>query len=438
MDDSEVLIAYAKVATGTPVSLTSEQLFASDVNCDATIDALDASDILMYYAYIATGGSGSFEKFMGITPTVETWQTAYSKQLEAYKNSSDYDATEKMGSMYDLFDINGDYIPELFISDGEYHSAYCRVYSYIDSECVRILDDNYAYGELLVAPTESIIAHYSSDGGYNNLYINKFDGKTDVRSDVFIDNSANAPHETVEYKYNDSSISASDYVNAYNNYCIFNYYTVGRQFSFNNGISADILSENYKMSNPESYHLTELAENQNDDAYNYPQYAETLNAISYGLDNGWSSDDYYNNNLSSYYGAQETKNIEYSLYDLNNDNVPELFIYTTQIHMVDGQPTEPFTKLVEVYAISQNKAVQLCSTSSEDLTYSLCENNCIKETSYGGNSDYKFYKYSGGNSLEFIERVFYNGANILHYDSENVISELSKDEADAIMNKYIS
>lgn len=161
--------------------------------------------------------------------------------------------------MYDLFDINGDYIPELFISDGGFHVSYCHVYSFIDSECVKILDDNFAYGTLYAVPEKNLIIHYSTQMGYSSLYVNKFNGKEALCIDTFNDNIMNADYETVYYKRNNTEVTAYEYISAYNSYIRNNTYSVGRQFNFND-ISAINIADNYKNSSHDVYNITPLPE----------------------------------------------------------------------------------------------------------------------------------------------------------------------------------
>ncbi len=64
-DASNVLAAYALIATGGDSPFTDEQMKAADVNKDGAVDSSDASSILAYYAYTATGGTGTLEEFLG-------------------------------------------------------------------------------------------------------------------------------------------------------------------------------------------------------------------------------------------------------------------------------------------------------------------------------------------------------------------------------------
>lgn len=60
-DASEVLLEYAKTATGAEPSLSK---YVADVNGDGRVDSSDATLILAYYAENAVGGEKSFEDFI--------------------------------------------------------------------------------------------------------------------------------------------------------------------------------------------------------------------------------------------------------------------------------------------------------------------------------------------------------------------------------------
>lgn len=64
MDASLVLTHYALIATGRVSPLNDTQKMSADINGDSHADALDASGILSYYAYTATGGKDTLDVFM--------------------------------------------------------------------------------------------------------------------------------------------------------------------------------------------------------------------------------------------------------------------------------------------------------------------------------------------------------------------------------------
>lgn len=65
-DATIVLVAYAKVSTGSEDGLTEKQRKAADVNADGKVDAKDASSILAYYAMASTasGDVPSLKEYM--------------------------------------------------------------------------------------------------------------------------------------------------------------------------------------------------------------------------------------------------------------------------------------------------------------------------------------------------------------------------------------
>ena len=57
VDASEILSAYANIATSRPVGLSDEALAAADVNGDRSVNAVDASNVLSFYAYQSTSNA---------------------------------------------------------------------------------------------------------------------------------------------------------------------------------------------------------------------------------------------------------------------------------------------------------------------------------------------------------------------------------------------
>lgn len=54
VDASDVLAYYARISTNQEGGYTDKQILAADVTHDGSINAVDASNILAYYAYVST------------------------------------------------------------------------------------------------------------------------------------------------------------------------------------------------------------------------------------------------------------------------------------------------------------------------------------------------------------------------------------------------
>lgn len=63
-DASTVLVEYSSLSTGNDPSLSEQQQANADVNFDGRIDSKDASNILAYYAYLSTGGDEQMEDWV--------------------------------------------------------------------------------------------------------------------------------------------------------------------------------------------------------------------------------------------------------------------------------------------------------------------------------------------------------------------------------------
>ena len=91
----------------------------------------------------------------------ENWQSYYADMINAYYLSS----SSPNDVMYDLYDINGDDIPELFISEGEWHTAAVTVCTFYNGVGKKLGDMIGSYGTLLFHDnTGTLICIYSGQG----------------------------------------------------------------------------------------------------------------------------------------------------------------------------------------------------------------------------------------------------------------------------------
>lgn len=173
-----------------------------------------------------------------------SWQEAYRETLDAYRSSDSYypETTGEVtfGARWDLCDVNGDDIPELFISPDTSHAFGCRVYSFIGGEAV-LLEEREGqlfgeYGLTNVCPEAHLIRGYHFGMGTEIIGYYAFDGEQITEKDHFIATSVYlSEDEGTEdtYTRNGAEISEEEYNAAVEGYEALAWTeNVGRAYSF--------------------------------------------------------------------------------------------------------------------------------------------------------------------------------------------------------------
>ena len=66
------------------------------------------------------------------------WKTEYDRKLHDFYIEYNERYSSPQEIYYDTYDLDRDGHPELIISEGDYHMAKCRVYSYVNSELIEV------------------------------------------------------------------------------------------------------------------------------------------------------------------------------------------------------------------------------------------------------------------------------------------------------------
>ncbi len=151
------------------------------------------------------------------------------KALTEFRTTDEYDYNY---SKYELCDINGDDIPELFISPADFHVSKVKVYFFNGSE-YEYLGDYGESGCVLVDPENSYIITGWMGQGYNSRTVLKFDGQSVETVISFSDNDGATDKENEKYfKIDDEEVTRDEYYEKYSMYINDNVISVGPKDSF--------------------------------------------------------------------------------------------------------------------------------------------------------------------------------------------------------------
>lgn len=113
----------------------------------------------------------------GVIKFPRTWWEIYKEKLNEYYNSNEYNddgSSFGSGSMFDLCDIDGNGMPELFISQGVFGAAEVYVYT-VDENQLHELKHFGRNGEILVSQKCAYIMGHYDHLGYITDFICRID-----------------------------------------------------------------------------------------------------------------------------------------------------------------------------------------------------------------------------------------------------------------------
>ena len=188
------------------------------------------------------------EETLAETEAVTEAITEASSEEQEAENTADYKDAYKaklLEAMYDenatspsfdLFDMDNDGIPELFMSIGDYHAAGVFAYTFKNGTLVNLSGGNTtfgSYGEAAVSADGYLTSGYMGMGMTSD-YFYKLEGdklvlKKNIVSEEFLDPTDDDPyHYSLKYKVNDEYVTEEEYKSAFDEYDAHDWVTVGR------------------------------------------------------------------------------------------------------------------------------------------------------------------------------------------------------------------
>ncbi len=157
------------------------------------------------------------------TEAIEAWRNAYKQIINDYKPFDD-------SAAWELYDVNDDGIPELFISDG---TRGIHVYGFQNEQAVSLIDDvnsHFSFGRdgTIDASKDAHMLRnvYEHSGLFTNEFF-QYDGTAVTPKDYFyFDDSSVSISTTDTYQLNGKNVSKNDYENAYAAYKTYEWVTL--------------------------------------------------------------------------------------------------------------------------------------------------------------------------------------------------------------------
>lgn len=155
------------------------------------------------------------------TELIENWKQLYADKLREFISSNDYSDE----AMFDLYDIDNDGNPELFISEGGFLISFCTIYTIYDGKLIassKIFNCIYSGGidnlQLQVSQSTKTfrgggIGTISYQKLENGQFISIFEGNEHSKEKVYTINGKIVPTEKYEEEVFKYKYSADDYIN---------------------------------------------------------------------------------------------------------------------------------------------------------------------------------------------------------------------------------
>ncbi len=172
--------------------------------------------------------------------TYNSWQQAYRTILDEYINS---EGDEESFARYELYDVDSNGIPELFISGGEYHYADLYVYTFANNKLIKLGTGSIAgaSGIAYVVPNKNYVFFKGGNQGSYWIIVYELMNNQFIKIATLEDTSIAVTADYYGYKFNDIKVSKSQYDSYVEQYTSDNISGIGRERVFEN-IHSDFIT----------------------------------------------------------------------------------------------------------------------------------------------------------------------------------------------------
>lgn len=163
------------------------------------------------------------------------WQSLYEQKLNEFAGTENFSEIAQNGleeSRFDLFDLNDDGTPELFISANNEHKTQCEIFTISDGQVISVGSLG-EYGAFTYYPELKLMNdEYSGEGFVIGKFIS-FDGKSLKDYFSYSDNSGSASKGTeIKHEINGENLSLPKYDEAMEMYRNARTISIGRKYTF--------------------------------------------------------------------------------------------------------------------------------------------------------------------------------------------------------------
>ena len=223
---------------------------------------------------------------------VFSWQKAYSDKLSEFRSSKDF-VGDANGSMFDLYDLTGDGVPELVISPSTENDAACTIYTAAGSSVTEIGSTG-AKGVFGYIPAQNALSFRYQGKNFEIREFFRIEENALVTLKKFYNNNTSASSGgRLTYEVDNAPVKLAEYQQMLNDFTAETEFEIGRKFGFTDA------AENYAL-----------------------HFSESWGAVLTDTDK-----EFYSSVLTELLNEGEA-DAAYELCDIDGDNIPEL-IYSS-------------------------------------------------------------------------------------------------------------